>query len=146
MAFKTKNSATMSNELNFIGSGTFLEGLIETSGSLRVDGRVKGTIKSNDAVTIGSAGEVIGDVYARSAIIGGKVEGNVIVQEKLILESTSILNGNLRAGKLIIDEGALFNGKSEMGDGSGVTGEAKFKLKPKAAAAPGEGGTVEGSQ
>ncbi|NOX36165.1 MAG: polymer-forming cytoskeletal protein [Calditrichaeota bacterium] len=146
MAFKAKNSGTMSNELNFIGSGTFLEGLIETSGSLRVDGRVKGTIKSNDSVTIGSAGEVVGDVYARNAIIGGKVEGNVIVQEKLILESTSILNGNLRAGKLIIDEGALFNGKSEMGEASGQSGDKKFKLKPATEAAPGEGGSGEGSQ
>ena len=115
MGLKSKSVSNGSNELNFIGTGTSLEGTIETNGSLRIDGRVKGTVKSSDTVTIGSGGEVNGEIFARNAIVGGKIEGNIIVEEKLVLESTSVLTGNLRAGKLIIDEGAVFNGKSEMG-------------------------------
>ena len=128
MALKVKPANSVSNELNFIGTGTTLEGLIETNGSLRIDGKIKGTVKSNDSVTIGSGGEVLGDVFARNVILGGKVEGNVVVEEKLILESTSILIGNIRAAKLIIDEGALFNGKSEMGDSGARPEKKKFTL------------------
>ncbi len=131
MGLKSKSNATGSNELNFIGNGTSVEGTIETNGSLRIDGKVKGTVKSSDTITIGSGGEVNGDIFARNAIVGGKIEGNINVEEKLVLESTSVLTGNLRAGKLIIDEGAVFNGNSEMG-GSGSSGSGKFKFGKQA--------------
>ena len=134
MGLKSKSVSNGSNELNFIGTGTSLEGTIETNGSLRIDGRVKGTVKSSDTVTIGSGGEVNGEIYARNAIVGGKIEGNIIVEEKLVLESTSVLTGNLRAGKLIIDEGAVFNGKSEMG-GSAAASSGKFKFGKQSSAA-----------
>ncbi|RMG67803.1 MAG: polymer-forming cytoskeletal protein [Calditrichaeota bacterium] len=114
MALKVKNSRAEVDELNFIGVGTLLEGKLETKGSLRIDGKVMGTVKSGDTVTIGSSGEVIGEVFARNAIVGGKVQGNVIIEEKLILESTSALKGNLKASKLVIDEGAKFQGKADM--------------------------------
>ncbi|NIS37798.1 polymer-forming cytoskeletal protein [Candidatus Saccharibacteria bacterium] len=115
MALKVKNQENSTNELNFIGAGTYLEGTIETKGSLRIDGKVKGVVKSNDRLTIGSTGEVVGEVHAKSAVVGGKVEGDVYIEQKMILEATSSLNGNLSTGKLIIDEGAFFNGKSAMG-------------------------------
>jgi cytoskeletal protein CcmA (bactofilin family) len=114
MALKTKSFDSQSNELNFIGSGTSVEGNIETKGSLRIDGKVKGTVKSGDTLTVGTNGEIIGEVFVKNAIIGGRIEGNLVVEEKLILESTSYLNGNLRSNKLIIDEGAYFSGESEM--------------------------------
>jgi len=44
MGLKSKSVSNGSNELNFIGTGTSLEGTIETNGSLRIDGRVKGTV------------------------------------------------------------------------------------------------------
>lgn len=121
-----KNSQPPTNELNFIGAGTYLEGNIETQGSLRVDGKIKGTVKSGDTITIGASGEIEGEVFARNAVVGGKIKGNITTEEKLILEATSALSGNLRASKLIIDEGAVFNGKSQMGKNA----KADFPEKP----------------
>jgi cytoskeletal protein CcmA (bactofilin family) len=115
MAFKMKDVQGGSNELNFIGAGTYVEGNIETKGSLRIDGKVKGIVKSGDTLTVGSGGEIIGEVHVKNAIIGGKIEGDVNIEQKLVLESTSSLSGNIRANKLIIDEGAFFTGKSQMG-------------------------------
>jgi cytoskeletal protein CcmA (bactofilin family) len=122
MALKIKDSQSNSNELNFIGAGTYLEGNIETKGSLRIDGKVKGTVKSGDTLTVGSGGEIIGEVYVKNAIVGGRIEGNVHIEQKLVLESTSSLSGNLKTSKLIIDEGAFFTGKSQMGSGHNVRG------------------------
>ena len=65
MAFKMKD-AHDSNELNFIGAGTYVEGNIETKGSLRIDGKVKGIVKSGDTLTVGSSGEIIGEVHVKN--------------------------------------------------------------------------------
>jgi len=115
MALKPKSTNNETHELNFIGAGTYLEGNIETKGSLRIDGKVKGTVKSGDTLTVGSSGEIVGEVYVKNAVVGGRIEGNVNIEQKLVLESTSSLSGNLRTSKLIIDEGAFFSGKSQMG-------------------------------
>jgi cytoskeletal protein CcmA (bactofilin family) len=118
MALKSKDvddEVKVSNELNFLGTGTFVEGTVETKGSLRIDGRVKGAVKTADTLTIGAKGEVYGEVQARMAIVGGKIDGNVNAEEKLVLEANSILIGNLKTKKLVIDDGAIFQGKSDMG-------------------------------
>lgn len=117
MAFqkmKTTNESTGLNELNIINAGTYLEGSIDTKGSVQINGKLKGMIKAADEVRVGRSGEIVGEVYAKNARIAGKIEGNVYIEQKLTLEETSSLNGNLSAGKLIIDEGAVFNGHSDM--------------------------------
>ena len=118
MALKFKESGNSSkgiDEMNILGEGTYVEGIVETKGSLRIDGKVKGTIKAKDLLTIGSNGIVSGDIQAREAIVGGRIEGNIKISEKLVLEANSTLVGNLKTKKLVIDEGALFQGKSDMG-------------------------------
>ncbi len=118
MALKMKdtNSGTKgSGELNFLGEGTYIEGKLEAKGSIRIDGRVKGAVKTADTLTVGNNGVVEGKIEARNAVVGGKIEGEINITEKLILESKSTLIGNLRTKKLVIDEGAVFQGKSDMG-------------------------------
>ena len=56
-----------------------------------------------------------GDINARDAVIGGKVTGTVMVAGKTRLERSSVLNGDLRTMKLVVEEGAVFNGRSDMG-------------------------------
>lgn len=118
MAFTGKkvNEVASGNQLNYITAGTFFEGTIETKGSIRIDGKVKGLVRAADEVRVGRSGEIVGEVYAKNARVAGKIEGNVHIDQKLTLETDSSLSGNLSAAKLIIDEGAFFNGKSEMGN------------------------------
>ena len=115
MAIKSGSSEGVSAELNFIGKGTVVEGNVSTESSIRVDGRIKGSLNCKNTLTVGENGEIEGDVKATNAIIGGRIKGKVIVQEKLVLESKSSLHGELKAKKLIIDEGATFDGTSNMG-------------------------------
>ena len=115
MALKSGSSEGVSAELNFIGKGTVVEGNISTESSIRIDGRVKGSLTCKNTLTIGENGEIEGDVEATNAIVGGRIKGKVIVKEKLVLEAKSSLHGELKAKKLIIDEGATFDGTSNMG-------------------------------
>ncbi len=119
MAFKENIKENVSTELNFIGKGTIITGDIQTSSNLRVDGKVKGKVVCKNTLTIGEGGIIEGDIQANNAIIGGKINGKIVVNEKLELEAKSSLIGELKAKKLIIDEGAVFDGTSTM------SGEAK---------------------
>lgn len=119
MALKSGSSEGVSAELNFIGKGTVVEGNVSTESSIRIDGRIKGSLTCKNTLTIGENGEIEGDVEATNAIVGGRIKGKVIVKEKLVLEAKSSLHGELKAKKLIIDEGATFDGTSNMETGTG---------------------------
>jgi cytoskeletal protein CcmA (bactofilin family) len=104
-----------STDLNLFGRGTVLEGTIRADNSVRVDGVLKGKLICKNTLTIGMNGEIEGEIEAKNAIIGGKIKGKINVAEKLVLEAKSNLVGELRASKLIIEEGAVFEGTSSMG-------------------------------
>lgn len=127
MALKDIASESSSTELNFLGNGTTVEGTVRTTNSIRVDGKIKGKLICKNTLTVGINGVIEGEIEAKNAIIGGKIHGKVKVAEKLVLESKSILLGDLKANKLLIDEGAVFEGTSDMGkkeSGPGVDKQA----------------------
>lgn len=101
-------------DLNLIGHGTTIEGKIRSQGSVRVDGRIIGEINAYEAVSIGVAGEVDGNISAKNITIGGKVRGSLTAQEKLVFLEQAVVQGDIRASKLVIDEGAMFDGKCSM--------------------------------
>lgn len=104
-----------SGELNtIIGKGSTVEGTLKVASTLRVDGRVKGNVTTSDSLVIGKAGDINGDVVVRNAIIGGKLKGKLTASGKVILESNSVFNGELKTTKLVIQEGAVFEGNCSM--------------------------------
>ena len=103
-----------SNELSLINAGTQLEGLLETKGSVQINGKFKGVVNATTEVRVGRSGEIIGELHTKNARIAGKIEGNVFIGGKLILEKTSFLIGDLTVGKLVVEEGAIFNGSAKM--------------------------------
>jgi len=109
----------MGSELNLIATGTVFEGKLRTPGSIRIDGRVVGEVIATNNISIGGGGDIDGNVSAKNITIGGKVQGTIVAQEKLVFESKASVRGDIRAAKLVIDEGAIFDGKCNM------TSEAK---------------------
>ena len=105
-----------------IGKGTRVEGNMEVTQSLRIDGSFKGELTTSDTLIVGSSGELIDvTLKVKNAIIGGIIKGNVVAQNKVTLESTSRLDGDLTAKLLIIEEGALFSGNCRSGDRAGAS-------------------------
>jgi cytoskeletal protein CcmA (bactofilin family) len=101
-------------ELSLIGSGTTVEGKVTTEGSIRIDGTVIGDVVAKTSASIGAGGTLEGNLKARNITLSGNVKGTVVAQEKLILENRSVLQGDIRATRLVVDEGALFNGQCAM--------------------------------
>lgn len=96
-----------------IGCNTSLRGNLDIEGSVRVDGRLEGMICAQGDVTVGEKGNVTAEIRARTVEIAGLVQGNVIAAE-LVLTATGQLCGDVKAEKLIIQEGARFEGTSTM--------------------------------
>ena len=105
---------TADGELSFMGPKTIVEGKVRTEGSIRIDGRLVGDVVAKANAAIGINGSVDGSVTARNVSVAGKVQGTVTATEKLVLEGKSILRGDIRAARLVIDEGAVFDGQCAM--------------------------------
>jgi len=113
---KSEFSAEVSgnNSASLISAGTTLKGDINSNADLRIDGTLIGNIVSTAKVIIGANGVVEGDIQGQQADILGKVSGTVKVKELLQLKGSSVVNGNIQAGKLQVEPTATFNGECHM--------------------------------
>lgn len=97
-----------------IGPTSNIEGKINASGTVRVDGRYTGDIFTDADVLVGENGFINGNINARNVSISGKVEGNVFCNGLLELLPTANLNGDIEVKKVSISDGAVFKGKCSM--------------------------------
>jgi cytoskeletal protein CcmA (bactofilin family) len=107
----SKNAAT---SMTFIGEGTRITGDMSVEHDLRVEGSIKGAVSVGGTLVLSVTGSIEGDVVSRSAALAGRLTGNVHVQEKLVLEEKSVLQGDLHARELVVQEGAIFQGRCSM--------------------------------
>jgi len=115
-----------------LGKGTRITGDISTNGSLRIEGQVEGKIKADGDLFVGESGSVKNQIDARNVIIAGKVESNVIAQEKLEILPSGNLRGDIKTNVLKIEEGAKFIGSSNiLGDSSKPADDDKVENKKK---------------
>lgn len=103
-------------DLNLIGAGTTVEGKIRTQGNIRIDGKLTGEINATENLSVGVTGVIEGTISGKNIIVGGKVRGNITATEKLVMEGKAVVRGDVRASKLVVDEGALFDGRISMTD------------------------------
>ncbi|KMQ51834.1 hypothetical protein CHISP_1330 [Chitinispirillum alkaliphilum] len=100
--------------LTMIGEGAVCEGTLIVPHSIRIEGKFKGHLESSEIITVGSTGEVEADIKAKSAIIGGKVVGNMTILERVELEVNATMIGDLHTKDLVINDGAVFHGNCSM--------------------------------
>lgn len=104
-----------SNAVNMIGAGTIINGDINSKSDIRIDGTLKGSIKTNGKVVLGKEGVVEGDVVCKNADISGLLKAKITVSQLLSLKSTAKLNGDITTNQLSIEPGAAFTGSCSMG-------------------------------
>lgn len=111
---KKTNNETGGLMNTIIGKDTVFNGTLDVKGELRVDGTVKGKILCSDCVTVGATGVVEAEIEANSAIIAGRMSGNVVTTEKIELQAKCEMEGDLKTKSLIIEQGAVFCGACNM--------------------------------
>ena len=102
-------------QVTLLAEGTHLEGTLEAAQDVRVAGRVVGRVRAGGRIIVATTGHVEGDLEASGAEIAGTVLGDVTASERLVLRPTARLEGHVTAGRLIVEEGAVFNGDCRTG-------------------------------
>ena len=118
------------NSKNILSADVEIKGSIKFQNDLTVDGKVEGEISSSGVLTVGENAEIRGEIKTKSATVHGKVHGNITVDERCELKARAVLHGDLKAARLVIEEGATFVGKSE------VTPNKVTAMKPEVVRTP----------
>jgi len=102
------------NSKNVLNSDVELKGTLKFSGELTFDGKLDGDIQSEGSLNLGDNAVVKGNLNVNTVVMRGKVNGNVTAKEKIDIKSKTELFGDVRAPKLVIEEGVTFVGKTEV--------------------------------
>ncbi len=109
-----KNGQNMNS---VIGEGSIFEGKFYINGSLQIDGRFEGEIRTEEQLIVGEMGKVKTDILARKVIVGGTVIGNIEAEEEITLLSTGRVLGNIRAPKVNVEDGVVVEGEISISAG-----------------------------
>lgn len=107
-----------------LGIGVTFRGELSFERFLRIDGTFEGELLSNGKVTVGATGVVKADLALKEAIIEGRVVGNIIVQERLELRGDAVVEGNIEAKFLSVEEGVKIKGHVH------ILGQEEVKQSP----------------
>lgn len=130
---RTTPSASSEKVISIIGPGMHIVGDCDTTDTVRIEGRIEGSVRAEKAVVIGKGGHVDGDIQTQDAVIAGTVRGALDVDSRLELQATCVVDGEIRATRLKLDEGGVVNGNVSIG-----RREVAVTEVPGAAAAPGQ--------
>jgi cytoskeletal protein CcmA (bactofilin family) len=110
----TPTTTTNSTSKNTLNSDVEVKGTLKFTGELIFDGKLEGDIASEGQLTLGDNAVVKGTIDVGSVTVRGKITGNIVAKEKIDIKAKTELFGDVRAAKLVIEEGVTFVGKSEV--------------------------------
>ena len=98
----------------YMGEDTIFNGLLNFTGTVRIDGKFEGQVITEDTLIIGETGHLTAEISAGTVVCMGYVEGTVIASQKIEIHSTSKVVGNIKSPALHIEAGGVFDGTCDM--------------------------------
>lgn len=102
--------------INILSEGTVIKGDIIADGDIRIDGNLNGNIEAKGRLVIGPKGKVEGEINCNNVEVSGYMKGKINVSDLLTMKTSAEINGDIVAGKLSVEPGAIFSGTCAMGD------------------------------
>ncbi len=136
-----KNGAGMNS---VIGEGSIFEGNFYINGSLQIDGRFEGEVRTEDELIVGETGRVKTDIIAKKVVVGGTVIGNIEAEEEVTLLATGRVLGNIRAPRVNLEDGVVVQG--EMSISAGQKKDIKSIVEESFEAGPKLGDLLSGKK
>jgi cytoskeletal protein CcmA (bactofilin family) len=122
--------------MTHISKSIVFDGELTSNEDLQFDGTLKGHLHLHDAVlTIGETATVEADIRAKHVVVQGTVQGSIAAGDRIELTATAKVTGSLTAERVVIAEGARFNGGVDMGRRTIATKMAQYKAGQPAARA-----------
>lgn len=103
--------------LNLLSESVVVEGDIQTTKDIRIDGTLVGTVQTGGRLVLGTASRVTGGVNSPDIDIYGTVEGDIVSSGTVVLRKNSRVKGTITTVTMIVEAGATFNGESKMMSG-----------------------------
>lgn len=98
-----------------IGSSIHVDGTLRGEEDLLIEGKVNGTVElKKNSVTIGPTGEVTADVVAHTIFVDGRMDGNLVASERIVIRKSARIRGSLASPRVSLEDGAQFNGSIDM--------------------------------
>jgi cytoskeletal protein CcmA (bactofilin family) len=105
--------------LSIISAGTTVVGDVDTPGVVKVEGRVQGTVRASQ-ILLAKGGVIEGNLLTKEAVLGGEVNGSVQADERVEIQSTALVNGDIVTRRIAVAEGGQVNGVVTTGDPAGL--------------------------
>ena len=121
-------TALAHNETSYFGKNLTIKGCISGNGNIIILGKLNGEFDLRGRVKIAQPAKITGEVKADVISVNGSVQGSLIAKERLHLDQTARIEGQIATPKLSISEGASFDGEITMSDLSSK--QSKFKSRP----------------
>jgi cytoskeletal protein CcmA (bactofilin family) len=102
--------------LSVIASGMKIIGDIESTGVVKIEGIVEGSVRGARQLLLGRQGTVHGDIRAHETVIGGTVVGTIVADERVEIQGTSSVQGDIHTKSIVVLEGGVINGTVRMGE------------------------------
>lgn len=109
------NAPSSNSQTTIIGSTVHVEGTFASTESMEIYGSVKGTIETTQDVFVGPEAKITANVNAKTLVIAGKIEGNVNATEKVELQGTAHVEGDITTDIISIETGAVLQGQCTTG-------------------------------
>jgi len=107
--------STAANGLAQIGKSVVIKGELSGSEDLYLDGLVEGSIAlKGNSLTVGPNGRVKASVDAKAIVVQGKLDGNIQASDRVDLRKSAVVNGDITAQRISIEEGAYVKGKIDI--------------------------------
>ena len=99
----------------FIDQGSEFEGKLVFKDTVRIDGRFRGEISSENTLIVGETGDIEASIRSKTVAVSGSVTGDIIAATKVVLHKTARVSGNIQTGSLVVEDGAEIDGQIKMG-------------------------------
>lgn len=96
---------------SIIAKDMAIVGDLETEGVVRIEGRIRGTVRAGSQVLVGQGAQLEGDLHTREAVIGGEVVGSIHAAERVELQATASVTGNIHTPRIAVMEGGRVSGE-----------------------------------
>jgi len=99
---------------SIIASDMTVIGDLETEGVVRIEGRVRGTVRVGAQVLVTVGAVIEGDLYTQEAVVAGQVSGAIHARDRVELQTTAVVSGDIHTARIAIVEGAKVSGEVKM--------------------------------
>ncbi len=114
-----------------ISSDVEIIGTIKTSGSIQINGKLEGDLQCEGDATIGKDAQIKGNLSVSSVVMAGSITGNITAKDRIQMQASARVMGDIKAKRLSVEDGVTFIGHSEVNPSSGGGSSAASSAAPK---------------